>query len=95
MIVRILGEGQVRVDDAVMADLQRLDDSLSAAVQAGDEPAFRAARDELLAKVRAAGTALPPATIEPSQAILPGPDATMDDVRRLLADASDIGLIPG
>jgi hypothetical protein len=95
MIVRILGEGQLRVDDAVMAELQRLDDSLSAAVQAGDEPAFRAALDRLLAKVRAAGTELPPDAIEPSQAILPGPDSTMDDVRKLLADASDVGLIPG
>jgi hypothetical protein len=94
MIIRILGEGQLQVDKAAMDELQRLDDKLSAAVQSGDEAGFRSALDALLSTARSAGTELPPDTIEPSQAILPNADATMEEVRELLTD-SDAGLIPG
>ena len=48
MIVRILGEGQFRVDDAVTAELNQLDTELESAVEHGDEPAFRAALTALL-----------------------------------------------
>ena len=43
MIVRILGEGQLDVDDAMSAELNELDAKLEAAVNAGDEKAFRPA----------------------------------------------------
>jgi len=38
------------------------------------------------------GTVLPADAIEPSELILPGEDATIEEVRELLADG---GLIPG
>ena len=40
MIVRILGEGQFRVDDAATAELNRLDTELETAVNHNDEAAF-------------------------------------------------------
>ena len=43
MIVRILGEGQLRVDDAATDELNVLDAALGKAVNAGDEQAFRPA----------------------------------------------------
>ena len=43
MIVRILGEGQLRVDDSATDELNVLDAELEKAVNAGDEPAFRPA----------------------------------------------------
>ncbi len=92
MIVRILGEGQFRVDDAATAELNRLDTELETAVNHNDEPAFTAALDALLAKVRAQGSPLPPDTLEPSDLILPHQDSSMDEVRKLLTDE---GLIPG
>jgi PspA-Associated protein len=92
VIVRILGEGQFRVDDSAAADLNRLDTELEAAVDQGDESAFTAALTSLLAQVRAQGSPLPPDILEPSDLILPAQDSSMDDVRKLLTDE---GLIPG
>ncbi len=92
MIVRILGEGQFSVDDAATPGLNRLDTELEVAIDRGDEGAFADALTGLLAEVRAQGSPLPPDSLEPSDLILPPPDASMDDVRKMLTDE---GLIPG
>ncbi len=92
MIVRILGEGQLAVDDAMSAELNELDAQLEAAVNARDEQAFRPALEHLLARVRAAGTPVAADSLEASDVILPYSEASMDDVRALLIDD---GLIPG
>ncbi len=92
MIVRILGEGQLEVDDAVADELNKLDTRLEAALNSGDEAAFRPALAAMLDRVRAVGTPVPADTLEPSDVILPYSDASMDDVRGLL---SEDGLIPG
>ena len=49
MIVRILGEGQLEVDDAVADELNKLDARLEAALNSGDEAAFRPALAAMLA----------------------------------------------
>jgi hypothetical protein len=92
VIVRILGEGQLRVDDSAVSELNELDSTLEAAVNRGDEGGFTAALAALLARVREVGTPTEPDDLEPSELILPQADATMEDVRKLLADD---GLIPG
>ena len=92
MIIRILGEGQLRVDDSALSELNELDARLGAAVEASDEARFTAALAALLGRVRAIGTPTEPDDLEPSALILPQADATMDDVRKLLTDD---GLIPG
>jgi hypothetical protein len=92
VIVRILGEGQLRVDDSAVAELNELDSELEKAVERGDEPGFKSALEALLARVRSIGTPVEAEVIEPSALILPQPDATMGEVRKLL---SDDGLIPG
>jgi hypothetical protein len=92
VIVRILGEGQLRVDDSAAAQLNELDSRLEAAVERNDETGFKAALDALLSRVRSIGTAVEAEVIEPSELILPQPDATMAEVRKML---SDDGLIPG
>ena len=92
MIVRILGEGQFSVDDTATAELNRLDSELERAVNSSDETAFAAALQALLAQVRAQGSPLPPDSLEPSDLILPPPDASMAEVRQMLTGE---GLIPG
>jgi PspA-Associated protein len=92
MIVRILGEGQFEVADSATDDLNVLDARLEAAVNAGDEEAFRSALEALVSRIRVLGTPLPADALEPSALILPAADATMDSVRELL---SGEGLIPG
>lgn len=92
MIVRILGEGQLHIDDALAGELNQLDARLEAAVEQADEQAFRLALDELVARVRSAGNPVDPGALEPSELIIPSEDATMAEVRKLMADD---GLIPG
>ncbi|WP_433449775.1 PspA-associated protein PspAA [Streptomyces sp. CA-142005] len=92
MIVRIMGEGQVRLDDSHVVELNKLDDELLRAMEAGDEAGFRRTLGALLDSVRRLGTSLPDEALEPSELILPSPDATLEEVREML---SDDGLIPG
>jgi hypothetical protein len=92
MIIRILGEGQLRVDDSAADELNVLDAALGKAVNAGDEQAVRSALAALLDRVRSLGTPLAEDAIEPSDLILPYSDAGLDDVRELTTGE---GLIPG
>ncbi|GAA3849785.1 hypothetical protein GCM10023084_00110 [Streptomyces lacrimifluminis] len=92
MIVRIMGEGQVRLADSHLTELNKLDDVLLAEMELGDGPGFRSTLQSLLAKVRELGDPLPDDSLEPSELILPSPDATLEEVREML---SDDGLIPG
>jgi hypothetical protein len=92
VIVRILGEGQLHVDDSAMAELNELDAKLEAAVERDDEAGFAAALGALMGRVREIGTPAKPDSLEPSGLILPQSDATMAEVRKLLAED---GLIPG
>jgi hypothetical protein len=91
MIVRILGEGQFRVDDDAAAKLTALDKDLDAAVRDGEGPAFTAALHAAVAIVRTSGVPLPADEIVTAEYILPFSDATVEEVRTLLAD----GTIPG
>ena len=94
MIVRVMGEGQFTVDDSHADLLNGLDGDLERAVEAGDETAFRSALTQLLAQVRTVGEPLPVDSLEPSDALLPAADSSIEDVRTLLADTTE-GLIPG
>jgi hypothetical protein len=93
MIVRILGGGQWRIEDAVVADLNRLDDEVEGAVRNGDEAELARALHALLEEVRTQGQAVPDDELSDSDLILPAADSTLEDVRALLS-ASDEGLIP-
>ncbi|WP_407564427.1 PspA-associated protein PspAA [Streptomyces sp. 184] len=92
MIVRIMGEGQVKLDDGHFTELNKLDDELLAEMESGDEAGFRRTLGALLDAVRSMGAPLPDDSLEPSELILPAPDASLEDVRAML---SDDGLIPG
>jgi hypothetical protein len=92
VIVRILGEGQYDLSDDAVSALNDLDARVEAAVEAGNETAFREALATLLDGVRTAGVPHDADTLDPSDLILPMADATLAEVRDML---SDEGLIPG
>ncbi|WP_326697121.1 hypothetical protein OG909_07160 [Streptomyces sp. NBC_01754] len=92
MIVRVMGEGQVELADSHFDELNKLDDDLLTEMQNGDGPGFRTTLHALLDKVRELGTPLPDDSLEPSELILPAPDATLEEVSAMLTDD---GLIPG
>jgi hypothetical protein len=92
MIIRIMGEGQLKLADSAVDELNKLDAELENAVNRGDEASFGSALSTLLAKARELGEEVPADVIEPSDLILPREGATIEEVRELLTDG---GLIPG
>ncbi len=93
MIVRILSEGQWRIESGAQAGLNALDDAIESAVQSGDQVQLGEALQRLHDQVRAVGVVVPDEELADSDLILPDVDASLDDVRALLSD-SDEGLIP-
>ena len=91
MIVRIQGEGQYRLDDATITEINVLDEALGAALEAGDDQ-FAVALAAMISMVREAGEELEDEELEGSDVILPSEDATAEEVKALLAND---GLIPG
>lgn len=92
MIVRILGEGQLEIPDSAVDELNELDQAVESAVERSDEAAFGPALAALLARIREVGSPVEADDLRPSELIIPQPDATMAEVRKLLTDE---GLIPG
>jgi hypothetical protein len=92
VILRILHEGQLEVSDDALLELNELEDVLIQAVEKGDEAQFHVALANLVNTVRSVGKPVADDYIGPSEFILPGADATLDEVRDLL---SEEGLIPG
>lgn len=94
MIVRVLGEGQFRIAEEAVTGLNAIDESIEKAVADDDQQAMTGALRQLRSQVLEAGQPVPDDELEDSDLILPGPDATLGEVRQLLQD-SDEGLIPG
>lgn len=91
MIVRIMGEGQWRVEDADCAALNELDAAAAEALEAGHEDEFRAKLRELAQAVRDKGSRLDDADLSPSDGIVPPDDLSLDEARELFTGD---GLIP-
>lgn len=92
MIIRIMGEGQYRIDDALLGEIRALDDELDADVERGDDSALREHLESIAALVRGRGTPLPEDEIVPSDATIPPPDITLAELQTLLTEE---GLVPG
>ena len=91
MIVRLMGEGQYRVDDALQERLNALDDQAMAALEASDEPELDKRLEEMFALVQAEGERLPDDDLSASDVIIPPSDLTLEETRELV---SHEGLIP-
>ncbi|WP_420175778.1 PspA-associated protein PspAA [Luteococcus sp. OSA5] len=95
MIVRILGEGQWRIDAADLPNLNELDERLGEAIDQGDEQAMQSALTLLLEQIRA-GEKLPDDELAESDLIVPDATSSLDEVRAFLEDSGNgEGLIPG
>lgn len=92
MIVRIMTEGQFRMDDGDMERLNELDNACVAAVDGGDREGFQLAFAQLLAMVREHGTVVPDDDLVGSDVLVPPPDTSFEEAA---ADFTGDGLIPG
>jgi hypothetical protein len=91
MIVRLMGEGQFRVDDSLLEQLNALDDEAIAAVEAGNEIELAKVLDEMAKLVRSNGEPLPDDEIATSDALVPPSDMTLEETREFL---SEEGFVP-
>lgn len=91
MIVRLMGEGQYRIEDGVREELNALDERAQSAIDAEDEPALDAILDEMWQLVRGRGERLPDEDLSASDLIIPPSDLTLEETRQLF---SEEGLIP-
>jgi len=91
VIVRLLGEGQFRVDDAIIARLNELDAEIERAVAGDDEDALWTGLQALADVVRTNGRRLSDDELTPSDAVIPPEDLSLDEARELLSEG---GFIP-
>jgi hypothetical protein len=91
VIVRLMGEGQFQVGDAVIEQLNELDDRAQAAADANDEPELDRVLDEMWRLVQAEGERLPDDDLSASDVAVPPSDLTLEETTRLF---SHDGLIP-
>jgi len=91
MIARILGDGQYELDDGARSKFDKLDDALVQHCEVSDEDGFRQVLSEMIDLVRSEGTELPEGDLQASDAVVPSPTATLEEVQALLTEE---GLLP-
>jgi hypothetical protein len=91
MIVRLMGEGQYRLDDGVATQLNGLDDEAMAALERDDEVELDRCLDAMWRMVKAQGASLADDEIVTSDVIIPPSDLTLEETRALF---SEHGLVP-
>lgn len=91
MIVRLMGEGQYRIEDDLRGQLNELDDRAVAAVDAEDEPTLDGILDQMWQVVRERGVRLPDEDLSASDLVIPPSDLTLEETKKLF---SDEGLVP-
>lgn len=83
MIVRILHEGQYRLESSYLDQLNVLDDRLVQIVAAGDEAEYRLVFAEMLSLVREKGSRVGEEELLESDIILPAPETSLKEARGL------------
>lgn len=90
-IVRLMGEGQYRVDQQTLEELNQLDREVAGAVDQSNEEEVARLLRTMGETVRGRGERLDDADLSPSDAIVPPDDLSLDEVKELLEGE---GLIP-
>jgi hypothetical protein len=91
VIVRLMGEGQWRVDDGLRGRLEELDTQTEAALDAKDAKALQAALQAIFDAVQENGERLEDDFLAPSDLVVPPANLTLDEAHELMHGE---GLIP-
>ena len=83
MIVRIATEGQYRVDSGTLDRVHDIDDRLMEAMANDDEAEFHRLLHEMADVVRSQGQAVSTQEIVESDLVVPPPDTSIQEARRL------------
>jgi hypothetical protein len=91
VIVRLMGEGQYRIDDELRGQLNGLDDRAVSALEAEDEGSLDGVLDEMWQLVRERGEPLADDDLSASDLVIPPSDLTLEETKQLF---SEDGLVP-
>jgi hypothetical protein len=91
VIVRLMGEGQYRLEDEAVGRLNELDERAQEALEREDEGELDRYLDEMAGLVRRDGEQLPDDELTASDAIVPPSDLSLEETKQLF---SEQGLIP-
>jgi hypothetical protein len=91
MIIRISTEGQYRLSSAHLDTLGEIDEKIIAAVANEDREQYATLFNELLEVVRTNGEPLDPEELLESAVVLPPPDTTFEEAKKLFVGD---GVIP-
>jgi hypothetical protein len=95
VIVRLMGDAQYRVEDALREKLQALDDQALQALEREDEAAMDGYLEEMWRLVQAEGELLPADDLHPSDALIPPSDLSLEETRELFSEDGLIPELPG
>jgi hypothetical protein len=91
MIVRLMNEGQYRIDESVRERLNEIDERALEALEANDEDELDMLLQRMWDLVQTEGERVPDDELLPSDLLIPPTDLTLEETRKLF---SDDGLIP-
>ena len=91
MIVRLMNEGQYRIDDGIRERLNEIDERALKALEDDNEEELDMLLGRMWDLVQTEGERVPDAELVTSDLLIPPPDLTLEETRKLF---SDDGLIP-
>jgi hypothetical protein len=89
-----MGEGQYRIDDSVLEQLNELDARATAAADADDEESLDQVLEQMFELVKDKGTPLGDDEVLPSDALVPPSDLTLEETKELMTDEGFIPDLP-
>jgi hypothetical protein len=81
MIIRVMGEGQYRVDSALFDTLNGIDNRIVENVQNGEQEEFSSGLAELIGCIQSNGQRVADTELVESDIIVPPPDLTLAEAR--------------
>jgi hypothetical protein len=91
MIVRLMNEGQYKIDDNLRERLNEIDERAAKALEDENEEELDMLLQRMWDLVQTDGERVPDAELTPSDLVIPPADLTLEETRKLF---SDDGLIP-
>ena len=92
MIIRILGDGQFRLDDNLVDRVNKIDNKIVKHVSQGNKEEYARDLANLISTIKELAEPLDPVEILPSDINVPPSDLSFEDARKVFCDE---GLIKG
>jgi len=92
MIIRILGDGQYRLDDNLVERVNKIDNRIVNHVSRGNRVEYAQDLANLISTIKELAEPLDPVEILPSDIIIPPSDLSFEEARKVFCDE---GLIKG